>query len=136
MLWWQAILGARFWEMNPPFNTVWNEVSMGTSVSLAQGICLCRSKNSRNCDNRRFHLLPRRYPGLINAIQHQVDMTLIIMDNRWTAMTGMQINPGTPPELHHKDYKEIDIAKIVPALGVDQFFEINPFDQTMRLKRL
>ncbi|HRY21759.1 MAG TPA: thiamine pyrophosphate-dependent enzyme, partial [Flexilinea sp.] len=122
-------IGCTILGMNPPFNTVWNEVSMDTSVSLAQGYVYAGVKTpviATIGDSTFFH---GGIPGLINAIQHQVNMTLIIMDNRWTAMTGMQINPGTPPELHHKDYKEIDIAKIVPALGVDQFFEINPFDQ-------
>jgi len=43
-------------------------------------------------------------------------------------MTGMQINAGTAPCFQKNDSKSIDIARIVPALGVDQFFNMDPFD--------
>ncbi|MEI8130874.1 MAG: thiamine pyrophosphate-dependent enzyme [Leptolinea sp.] len=121
-------IGCTILGINPPFNTIWNEISMGASVSLAQGFVYAGIKTpvlATIGDSTFFH---GGIPGLINAVQHQVNITLIIMDNRWTAMTGMQINPGTPGELHTKGYREVDIAKIVPALGVDQFFEINPFE--------
>jgi indolepyruvate ferredoxin oxidoreductase alpha subunit len=66
--------------------------------------------------------------GLVNAVQHQVPLTLIIMDNGWTSMTGMQVNPGTSETLQQEGNRRLDIARIVPALGVDQFFIVDPFD--------
>lgn len=121
-------IGCTILGMNPPFNTVWNEVAMGASVSLAQGYIYSGIKTpviATIGDSTFFH---GGIPGLINAIQHEVDLTLIIMDNRWTAMTGMQINAGTPCEWHSHDYREVDIEKIIPALGVEHFFVIDPFD--------
>jgi indolepyruvate ferredoxin oxidoreductase alpha subunit len=50
------------------------------------------------------------------------------MDNGWTAMTGMQVNPGTSTCFQAESSQTIDIAKIIPALGVDQFFIMDPFD--------
>ena len=50
------------------------------------------------------------------------------MDNLWTAMTGMQINPGTPSGFQSPASQRVDIARVVPALGVEQFFQIDPFD--------
>jgi indolepyruvate ferredoxin oxidoreductase alpha subunit len=50
------------------------------------------------------------------------------MDNGWTSMTGMQTNPGTQETLQQIGNRRLDIAKIVPALGVDQFFVVDPFD--------
>jgi indolepyruvate ferredoxin oxidoreductase alpha subunit len=120
-------IGCTILGMNPPFDTVWNEVSMGASISLAQGFVHAGIKTpviATIGDSTFFH---GGIPGLINAIQHQVDLTLIIMDNRWTAMTGMQVNPGTPCEISLKGYREVDIARIIPALGVEQFWIIDPY---------
>ena len=100
---------------------------MGASVSLAQGFVRAGVKTpviATIGDSTFFHA---GLPGLINAIQHQVDLTLIIMDNRWTAMTGMQINPGTPCAGGSNMYQEVDIARIIPALGVEHFWMIDPF---------
>jgi len=120
-------IGCTILGMNPPFDTVWNEVSMGASVSLAQGYVHSGVQTpviATIGDSTFFH---GGIPGLINAVQHQVNMTLIIMDNRWTAMTGMQVNPGTPCYDGLKGYRQVDIASIVPALGVDHFVIVDPF---------
>ncbi len=120
-------IGCTILGMNPPFNTVWNEVSMGASISLAQGYAhsgLQTPVIATIGDSTFFH---GGIPGLINAVQHQTPLTLIILDNGWTAMTGMQVNPGTAETFQHQGQR-IDIAKIIPALGVEHFFEIDPFD--------
>ncbi|GAG22261.1 unnamed protein product, partial [marine sediment metagenome] len=66
--------------------------------------------------------------GLLNAIQHQTPLTLIIMDNGWTSMTGMQVNPGTDKTFQQPGGRRIDLAQVIPGLGVDQFFVIDPYD--------
>lgn len=120
-------IGCTILGMNPPFNTVWTEVSMGASVSTAQGYVHGGVQTpviATIGDSTFFH---GGIPGLINAVQHQVPMTLIIMDNGWTAMTGMQVNPGTAEEFQRSAMR-VDIAKIIPALGVEHFFIVDPFD--------
>jgi indolepyruvate ferredoxin oxidoreductase alpha subunit len=121
-------IGCTILGMNPPFDTIWNEVSMGASVGLAQGYVYAGVETpviATIGDSTFFHA---GIPGLINAIQHQVNMTLIILDNRWTAMTGMQINPGTPHKYQPDSSAEVNIARIITALGVKQFYEIDPYD--------
>ena len=49
-------------------------------------------------------------------------------------MTGMQINPGTP-QGYFKD-QEVDIARIIPTLGVKNYFEVDPFDVNGTYKTL
>jgi indolepyruvate ferredoxin oxidoreductase alpha subunit len=121
-------IGCTILGMNPPFNTVWNEVSMGASLGLAQGYVHSGVKTpviATIGDSTFFH---GGIPGLVNAIQHNLNLTLIIMDNLWTAMTGMQINPGTPSAFQGSANQRVDIARLVPALGVEHFFRIDPFD--------
>ncbi len=121
-------IGCTILGMNPPFNTVWNEVSMGASIGLAQGYVHAGVKTpviATIGDSTFFHA---GLPGLVNAIQHQVPLTMIILDNGWTAMTGMQVNAGTCAEFQVEDARQVDIARIVPALGVDYFYQMEPSD--------
>jgi len=121
-------IGCTILGMNPPFQTVWTEISMGASVALAQGYAVSGLKTpviATMGDSTFFHA---GLPGLINAIQHQTPLTFIIMDNGWTAMTGMQVNAGTAGCFQKGESLPVDIARIIPALGVEQFFEMDPFD--------
>ncbi len=124
-------IGCTILGMNPPFNTVWTEVSMGASVSLAQGYRYAGVQTpviATIGDSTFFH---GGMPGLVNAIQHNTDLTLVILDNLWTAMTGMQANPGTPCEAGEGSEgadRPVDIARIIPAMGVEHFFTVDPFD--------
>ncbi|MBN1875592.1 MAG: 4Fe-4S binding protein [Anaerolineae bacterium] len=120
-------IGCTILGMNPPFHTIWNEVSMGTSISLAQGYVYAGIETpviATIGDSTFFH---GGIPGLINAIQHRVPLTLIIMDNGWTSMTGMQVNPGTD-EAFQPGNCRVDIAQLIPALGVEHFFIMDPFE--------
>ena len=121
-------IGCTILGMNPPFHTVWNEVSMGASIGIAQGYVYAGIQTpviATIGDSTLFHA---GIPSLINAVQHQVPLTLIIMDNGWTAMTGMQTNPGTHEAFQPPGNRRVDIAEIIPALGVEHFFVVDPFD--------
>ncbi len=121
-------IGCTILGMNPPFHTVWNEVAMGASVGIAQGYVHAGTETpviATMGDSTFFHA---GLAGLVNAIQHQTPLTLIIMDNGWTSMTGMQVNPSTDSAFQESGDRQIDIAKIIPALGVEHFFIIDPFD--------
>ncbi len=123
-------IGCTILGMNPPFHTLWTEVSMGASIPVAQGYVHSGVKTpviATIGDSTFFH---GGIPGLINAIQQNLDLTVIIMDNGWTAMTGMQVNPGTDPAFQHLGCKQIDIVKVVEGLGVDFLQEVDPYDLT------
>lgn len=122
-------IGCTILGMNPPFNTAWTEISMGASIGLAQGYVYAGVKTpviATMGDSTFFHA---GIPGLVNAIQHNTNLTLVILDNGWTAMTGMQVNPNTADCYQVPGGQQVDIAKIIPALGVENFFQIDPFDQ-------
>jgi len=121
-------IGCTILGMNPPFHTVWNEVAMGASIGVAQGYVYAGIETpviATIGDSTFFHA---GLPGLVNAIQHQAPLTLIVMDNGWTAMTGMQTNPGTDEAFQPSGGHRVDLAKLISALGVEQFFIIDPFE--------
>jgi indolepyruvate ferredoxin oxidoreductase alpha subunit len=120
-------IGCTILGMNPPFDLLWNEVSMGSSVSLAQGYVHAGMKTpviATIGDSTFFH---GGIPGVLNAVQHRVDLVVVVMDNGWTGMTGMQVNPGTA-ETEQKGGRRIDLAQLIPALGVDRFAIADPYD--------
>ena len=120
-------IGCTILGMNPPFDLLWNEVSMGSSVSLAQGYVHAGMKTpviATIGDSTFFH---GGIPGVLNAVQHRVPLVVVVMDNGWTGMTGMQVNPGTA-ETEQKGGRRIDLAELIPALGVDRFAIVDPYD--------
>ncbi len=121
-------IGCTILGMNPPFYTVWNEVAMGASIGLAQGYVHAGARTpviATIGDSTFFHA---GIPPLINAVQHQVELTVVIMDNGWTSMTGMQVNPGTDESFQPPGNRRVDIARIVEGIGVEPLFVVDPFD--------
>jgi len=121
-------IGCTILGMNPPFQLLWNEVSMGSSVSLAQGYVHAGLETpvvATIGDSTFFH---GGIPGLINAIHHRVPLTLVILDNGWTAMTGMQINPGTNADFQGEGRQSVDLEQVVRGLGPDTVSVVDPYD--------
>jgi len=102
-------------------------VCMGSSTGSAGGFSQVTGKKiiSFIGDSTFFH---SGISGLINAVFNNHDLTLVILDNRTTAMTGHQPNPGVDmQELALPGYGQIDIEPVVRALGVGHVTVIKPF---------
>ncbi|MBU4509572.1 hypothetical protein KJ830_00845, partial [bacterium] len=83
-------IGCTILGMNKPFESCWTEVAMGASIGLAQGFKWAGIKKpviATIGDSTFFHA---GIPPLINAVYHKVPLTVIILDNGWTAMTGFE----------------------------------------------
>lgn len=112
----------------PPFDILWTELSMGASIPLAQGVAYSNIPApifATIGDSTFFHA---GIPGLVNALQHNIDMTVVILDNGWTCMTGMQINPGTEQSFQKKQWQQLDIEAVVRGLGVKNFWVVDAYD--------
>ncbi len=122
-------IGCTILGMNPPFDTVWTELSMGASIPMAQGLVYAGAEKPVIATIGDSTFLHAGIPGLLNAVQHNVDLTVVIMDNGWTAMTGMQENPNTKTEFQKRGGRSIDLEAIVRAMGVDELTVLDPYDQ-------
>ena len=56
--------------------------------------------------------------GLVNGVYNNSDMVTVILDNRITAMTGHQENPGTGKNVTGIEAPMVDIKALVKAIGV------------------
>jgi indolepyruvate ferredoxin oxidoreductase alpha subunit len=64
---------------------------------------------------------------LLNMVHNGSNVTLMVLDNSTTAMTGHQDHPGTENTLEGKG-KRVDIEKLVRAIGVEHVLKANAFD--------
>jgi indolepyruvate ferredoxin oxidoreductase alpha subunit len=75
-------------------------------------------------DSTFFHAVT---PALINAVHHNSNITLIVLDNSGTAMTGFQPHPGLTIDAMGDEVPSIDIAKVCEAIGARVEIK-DPFD--------
>lgn len=99
---------------------------MGSSISQASGIA--RTTGERTVafigDSTFFH---SGLPALANAVQALDPITVVILDNFVTAMTGFQPSVTTvAPEMSRSG--RISIDEVVRALGVQDVETVDPFD--------
>ncbi|MDJ0886785.1 MAG: indolepyruvate ferredoxin oxidoreductase subunit alpha [Desulfobacterales bacterium] len=103
-------------------------ICMGASTGSAGGFAQATDQKVLAFigDSTFFH---SGIPGLINAVFNNHNITLIILDNRTTAMTGHQPNPGVDMnELDLAGYGHIEIEPLVRALGVAHVTTIKPYN--------
>jgi indolepyruvate ferredoxin oxidoreductase alpha subunit len=64
--------------------------------------------------------------GLLNGVYNESCATVIILDNRITAMTGHQQNPASGRNIKGEPAHAINIEKLCEALGVPRVVVVNP----------
>jgi indolepyruvate ferredoxin oxidoreductase alpha subunit len=65
--------------------------------------------------------------GVVNAVYNGSDITLVVLDNSTTAMTGQQEHPGTGKTLMGAPAPKISIPAVLKALGVGEVVTADPF---------
>jgi len=114
---------------------------MGSSISQASGIARMTGRRTVAFigDSTFFH---SGLPALANAVQADDEITVVILDNYVTAMTGFQpsLTTGaqaskrdTPPE---PETPRFSIEATVRGLGVEAVNSVNPFDEEQTLSAL
>ncbi len=66
--------------------------------------------------------------GLVNVAYNAGVSTVLILDNRTTAMTGGQVHPGTGVTLSGLPGRELDFEKLADAVGIEDVRVVDPYD--------
>lgn len=112
------------------FSTLKTLHAMGSGVGLASGFGKLGQFGMNQPvlatvgDSTFFHAV---LPALVNAVHHQSDITIVVLDNGGTAMTGFQPHPGLPVDAGGDDVPALDVAKICEAMGATVRIS-DPFD--------
>jgi len=115
-----------------PLNAMDTVICMGASISAAHGFSKAFEKSGQKMkaiavigDSTFFH---SGITSLLDITYNNGNAAVIILDNRITAMTGHQENPGTGYTLIGDETPEVNIEGVVKALGVRKVDTINPND--------
>ena len=115
----------------PPLSAMDTCICMGASVGMATGVVKVVPDEEKKKvvgvigDSTFLHT---GINGLMDMVYNQAPATLIILDNRITAMTGRQDNPASGFTLMDDPTHRIDLPLLCTALGVRHVRVINPFD--------
>ncbi|HSH36622.1 indolepyruvate ferredoxin oxidoreductase subunit alpha, partial [Schnuerera sp.] len=108
--------------MAPPLGVGDTVICMGAGIT--GGIGFDRVNQMANRDKKVFGFIGDStffhsgITGLIDGIYNGTNMVTVILDNRITAMTGHQENPGTGKNIIGQETPMVDIEKVVKAIGI------------------
>ena len=117
--------------VQPPLSAMDSTIAMGASIGvnigLEKALGMDFSKNSVAVigDSTFMH---SGVTGLMDAVYNRGANTVIILDNRITAMTGRQQNPGTGHTLTGEPANELDLEALSRSLGVKHVTVVDSYD--------
>jgi indolepyruvate ferredoxin oxidoreductase alpha subunit len=114
----------------PPLEAMDCCICMGASIGAAHGMSkanpgMAGSTVATIGDSTFLH---SGITGLLNMVYNNGTGTVIILDNKTTAMTGHQHHPGTGSTLMGVKAPAVDLETLVKALGVKRVRVVNPLD--------
>ena len=117
-----------------PLNVGDTAICMGAGISAGIGFDKVNQIAGRDRkifgvvgDSTFFH---SGMTGLVDAVYNKSNMVTVILDNRITAMTGHQENPGTGKSISGVESPEVDLVALVKAIGIkeENLRVIDPYD--------
>jgi indolepyruvate ferredoxin oxidoreductase alpha subunit len=114
----------------PPLSAMDTAVCMGASIGMAHGISKANPEMGARTvavigDSTFFH---SGLTGVLNLVYNKGTATVIILDNRTTAMTGHQPHAGTGSTLMGEAAPAINFEVLMRALGVKRVRTVNPLN--------
>jgi indolepyruvate ferredoxin oxidoreductase alpha subunit len=105
-------------------------ICMGASITVASGMSHAGDPRDIVCTIGDSTFLHTGIQGLINAVYNGANLTVVILDNRITAMTGHQPNPNTGITACGVESPPVSLDAICRACGVDFVENVDPYDIT------
>jgi indolepyruvate ferredoxin oxidoreductase alpha subunit len=123
-----ADIGCHTLGFLPPYQVGELMMCMGASTAIGSGLSLFN--NTRKVvaflgDSTFFHA---GLPGIINALFNNHNVTLILMENGTTAMTGHQDHAASGQNFNDPTDK-IPLRRVLEGLGVRHIYEIDTYQQ-------
>ena len=125
---------------NPPLNAKDFALCMGSGFSMAHGAAKIMEKFGGNKkivgvvgDSTFFHT---GMNSMLDAVYNHSNVTLIVVDNRITGMTGHQENPGSGYTITGEHAYPADIEGVARAFGMTDIHKVNPMDLEATRKAL
>jgi len=111
----------------PPIESMDVVICMGAGFGIANGLAHVAGVPviAQLGDSTFFH---SGIPPMINAVINKANVTMVVLDNSATAMTGFQPHPGTGYTAGGEETLTVKIEEVARACGVEFVEVIDPFD--------
>jgi indolepyruvate ferredoxin oxidoreductase, alpha subunit len=104
-------------------------LAMGSSIGVAVGMAKAGLKSKPIVATiGDSTLLHGGIPALIDAAYNDSDITVVILDNGTTAMTGGQPNAASGVGVHGGPTGKVDIPALCASIGVKSVVSVDPYD--------
>lgn len=111
-----------------PLDMVDTCLCMGAGVNITQGIGKIEPDTTCFAFVGDSTFFASAITGVVNAVYNQADMTLVVLDNSTTAMTGHQPHPGTGRTMMGEIVEKVDIEAVLHGIGVKTVETVNPLE--------
>lgn len=101
---------------------------MGSSITLASGIRFGGETGPICCSLGDSTFLHGGMTGLLNAAYNRARITVTVLDNSTTAMTGHQPHPGTGVTATGEKTMQVSMEAVARALGAGFVETVDPYD--------
>jgi len=118
-----------------PFHTADFIICMGGGAGAAGGFAQATDQKPIAFigDSTFFHA---GVQPLTSALFNHHNIVMVILDNRTTAMTGHQPNPGTGRHFGGIDTEAVDIEQLVRGIGIQFVRTVDPYDVNACVKTM
>ena len=112
-----------------PLEAVDTCLCMGAGITMAQGFSVVDPEKKAVAFVGDSTFFASGMTGLANAAYNGHDITVVVLDNSTTAMTGSQPHPGTGATLMGEQREPLSIEAALAANGFTRVFSANPLDK-------
>ncbi len=114
----------------PPLNAIDSVLCMGASIGMAIGFDKADENAYKNTvavigDSTFIH---SGITGLIDAVYNKANVTVIIVDNSTTGMTGHQNHPATGKDIKNEPTFRLSLENVCLSVGADRVSVVDPYD--------
>ena len=111
-----------------PLDMVDTCLCMGAGVNIAQGVGKIEPDTTCFAFVGDSTFFSSAITWVVNAFYNQANMTLVVLDNSTTAMTGHQPHPGTGRTMMGEIVSKISIEAVLHGVGVERVETVNPLN--------
>lgn len=111
-----------------PLDAIDTCLCMGAGITMAQGFSVAEPHKKTLAFVGDSTFFASGLPGIVNAAYNGHDITLCVLDNATTAMTGSQPHPGTGITLMGPKHAPISIERVLQAIGLKCIVHADPFN--------
>jgi indolepyruvate ferredoxin oxidoreductase alpha subunit len=121
-------IGCYALALNPPFEAIWTELSMGASISMAAGLKAAGFKGPVVAVIGDSTFLHSGVQPLIEAVHKKLDVVVMILDNSTVAMTGHQSTPADALSDSGREMHPVLLEQLVKGVEVDKIYKMDAYE--------